>query len=257
MKKCRVSGKKAAFDILYGKFAACVDRFDVVSFDVFDTLISRKVPVPADIFGIIERRTGREGFARRRVAAERAARRRMPEGTEDVSLDDIYNELEETDIGFLKQSEIGEELDSCYRNENGYKLYDLARKKGRVIIAVSDMYLPSCVISKILSNAGYTDIKRLFLSNEYGKTKSTGRLFSLVPEEINVANNKIIHIGDNYRSDVLGAGKAGIRGLHFPSKHTSKNKTIFFLICCFVKMNHLIYFIKKLYNPEMSIKMIL
>jgi HAD superfamily hydrolase (TIGR01549 family) len=246
VKNYLVFKRETTFEALYSEFASCIDRFDVISFDVFDTLISRKVTNPTDIFDLIEKKTGKRGFAKKRIMAEMCARGRISKGIEDVSIDDIYNEFKNRDFGSLKRNEIDEELESCYKNPNGYKLYSLARKKNKMIIAVSDMYLPSYIISKILLNASYPDIRRLFVSNEHRKTKSTGHLFSLVLEELNIDSNKIMHIGDNYRSDVLGAGKAGILGLHFPANNAQDKRLVFFRLIHFTRINRFIVFIKRL-----------
>jgi HAD superfamily hydrolase (TIGR01549 family) len=256
VKNYLVFKRETTFEALYNEFTACVDRFDVISFDVFDTLISRKVANPTDIFDLIEKKTGKRGFAKKRVMAEMYARGKTPKGIEDVSIDDIYSELKNGGFGYLEQNEIDEELDSCYKNPAGYKLYSLAREKNKMIIAVSDMYLPPDIILKILVNAGYPDVSRLFVSGEYGKTKSTGHLFSLVLDELNIDNNKIMHIGDNYRSDILGAGKAGILGLHFPANNRQDKRLIFFRLIHSTRINRFILFVKRLCGLTMFVNVV-
>ena len=57
-----------------------IDRCEVVSFDVFDTLIKRNVRTPKDVFSLVEREAlkrfgvSMEGFRDKRVCAERTAR---------------------------------------------------------------------------------------------------------------------------------------------------------------------------------------
>ena len=51
-----------------------VDSVEYVSFDIFDTLLKRDVREPRDIFYIVERKTGRKGFAIERINAEIRAR---------------------------------------------------------------------------------------------------------------------------------------------------------------------------------------
>ena len=43
-----------------------INSADIISFDIFDTLIVRKVTRPEDIFRIIEKKTGIKGFAKTR-----------------------------------------------------------------------------------------------------------------------------------------------------------------------------------------------
>jgi HAD superfamily hydrolase (TIGR01549 family) len=240
-----ICNKSKNFEKLFRKFEANIDWFDIISFDVFDTLISRKVNNPADIFSLVEKKTGKKGFAKKRIMAEYFARKKKKD-SEDVSFDDIYNELKDRNIEFLKQSEINEELNSCYRNKNGYRLYELACKKDKIIIVVSDMYLPSHIISSILFNAGYSNVGKIFVSNEYRKCKWTGHLFSAVLDELKIDNEKIMHIGDNYNADVIGAKKAGIIGLHFPSRNCRKIKSFLFWILQFSKLNQVFCSLKDL-----------
>jgi predicted HAD superfamily hydrolase len=235
----RIYTRNVAFENLFRELEARIDGFDIISFDVFDTLISRKVSNPTDIFSVVEKKIDKKGFAKKRIIAERSARRKKSKDSEDVSLDDIYDEFMDKDIEFLKQNEINEELNSCHRNKNGYRLYELACKKDKIIIAVSDMYLPSCIISRILFNAGYSNIKKLFVSSEYRSCKWTGHLFLSVLDELKINNKKIIHIGDNYNADVIGAKRAGIIGLYFPSKKHRKMKD-FFRIFGFLKQKILL-----------------
>lgn len=53
-----------------------VKNYDIISFDIFDTLIFRKVEKPIDIFRIIEEETGILNFAVKRQEAERKARKK-------------------------------------------------------------------------------------------------------------------------------------------------------------------------------------
>ena len=70
--------------------------FDVVSFDVFDTLLLRDVDRPEEVFSFVGAKLGYPDFRRLRVEAERRARekkRRAP-GAGEVTLREIWQELE-------------------------------------------------------------------------------------------------------------------------------------------------------------------
>ena len=47
---------------------------DVISFDIFDTLLTRDVPAPSDIFAIIGEKLGKNNFAEIRITAETKAK---------------------------------------------------------------------------------------------------------------------------------------------------------------------------------------
>ena len=74
-----------------------IDRCEVVSFDVFDTLIKRNVRTPKDVFSLVEREAlkrfgvSMEGFRDKRVCAERTARELSDR--EEISFGEIYDQL--------------------------------------------------------------------------------------------------------------------------------------------------------------------
>ena len=77
----------------------------IYSFDIFDTLITRKTAVPEGIFAIMQSELGREefesiplpvrnNFYRLRIMAEKLARRSFQnDKVEDVMLEQIYDAL--------------------------------------------------------------------------------------------------------------------------------------------------------------------
>ncbi len=69
-----------------------IDRFDYVSFDVFDTLLLRPYAKPTDLFQHMESNEGISGFAKARVSAEGNTRsKECPE----VTLEEIYGNIEQ------------------------------------------------------------------------------------------------------------------------------------------------------------------
>ena len=84
--------------------------YDVISFDIFDTAIYRKVDMPNDVFSIMAMETGHGDFINVRKTAENVARERkeQTEGTREVSLSEIYDVLEE-DYG-IDRAVMGREI---------------------------------------------------------------------------------------------------------------------------------------------------
>src|SRR5690349_12054514 len=87
-----------------------VDAYPVVSFDVFDTLLSRRVARPEHVFEAVGREAGLPRFRARRIAAEAEARRRREarHGDTEVLLPDIHAalRLDAPPDGRLMQREI-------------------------------------------------------------------------------------------------------------------------------------------------------
>lgn len=191
--------------------------YDVISFDIFDTAIFRKVDIPNDVFSIMAMEIGHGDFIQVRKTAENVARERKEgiEGTREVTLAEIYDVMEE-DYGIdpaLMEREISLELELTEANPYIYRLYRKLREKGKTVIFISDMYLPQPVIEKILHKSGYTEYQKLYLSNTYKLRKGDGTLQKAVVAE--QPDKKIIHIGDAPNGDVVQSRKAGMDALFY------------------------------------------
>lgn len=189
---------------------------DVVSFDIFDTLIKRDVLLPTDVFELVSmtycERTGRvlNGYRTQRVRAEKNAR--LISAREEVTLTEIYAFLFDYDVNTCNQLmrlEIELEERICEPNEVIVELfYDLI-SAGRQVIITSDMYLPEWLIVRILRKCGCNGYEHLYLSSSYMKTKHSGNLFATLRKDYPTAS--ILHIGDNPFADWVMAERAGLK----------------------------------------------
>ena len=221
------------------------DKTKVVSFDIFDTLITRPFLYPKDLFTFLNedyRKLSNNlgiDFSKIREDCEVLARTEAHEqNKEEVNLDRIYEIIqEEYDIpkeilDVLKNKEIELELRFCKRRETAYSIYELAKYLGKRVICTSDMYLPLATIKEILDKNGFTNIDKIYLSCDVMKTKATGNLYDYVINEENIESEEMVHIGDNYHSDYEVAKKHRINSIYFPKttdimldKNTTNNLT--------------------------------
>ena len=180
-----------------------LEMAETVSFDVFDTLLLRKISKPADVFDIMEKKSERAGFARRRRRAEHVARQKARDstGTAEVTLADIYRQLDGVEQA-LHALEL--EVEGCITcaNPDMQSAFHLARHAGKRVIAVSDMYLPEPWLRERLKQCGFDGIQALYVSGERGCSKADGRLFKQVLSDAGCAPGKLLHVGDNAYSDV-------------------------------------------------------
>lgn len=185
----------------------------LVSLDVFDTAIFRKVFKPTDILNLVEENVG-HNFKEERIKAQDKVRRKNIHYT----IMDIYNYLP---FQMSPKEEIKTEILNC--EPNPYIL-DLYNKKEADYIFISDMYLPSSVIAEMLEMCGYENPK-VFVSCEHKAGKGDGKLFLKVEEILGKKIEK--HIGDNYHCDIKGAQKAGITEVEYigPAIYTKEIKT--------------------------------
>lgn len=198
-----------------------VSKYDVVSFDLFDTLITRDVYNPHEVFvymeGILKKKYGAkyQGFAQKRIEAERIAYKRRKQ--DDIQLNDIYQVYAErygTIDSDLCGLEVQSELDLTTTRCDLFQIYEMCVRQGKRIVLISDMYLPRSAVVALLEKNAIRSYDALYLSGETGRSKRTGNLFHLVQSEQNIDRKIWLHIGDNFVSDYLQARRAGIHALH-------------------------------------------
>lgn len=195
--------------------------YDVISFDIFDTLIFRPFSSPADLFFLVGERLDYPDFQRIRCQLEGAARREAFEkrGSYEVTLDEIYAVMErETGIPRREgqETEFRTEKELCRPNPYMLQVYRRLLEAGKRVILLSDMYLEKDRIGTLLALCGYEGYEALYLSNDRGKGKFDGALYRLAGEELG-KDLKYIQIGDNMESDVRQARRAGWESIHYPN----------------------------------------
>lgn len=173
----------------------------LISLDVFDTAIFRKVFYPTDIFNLVENEVGHD-FKNERIKAQRVASRINAH----CNIIDIYKQFP---FKFNPKVEIQAEYKNCKANPYILEMYN---KENADFIFISDMYLPANVIKSMLEKCGYKDPK-VFVSCDLQAFKGDGKLFLKVQEVLKRKIDK--HIGDNYNADILGAKKARISEVEY------------------------------------------
>ena len=185
-----------------------IKKHNIISFDIFDTLLIRPYVKPTDLFLHIEKLYKIKGFHKNRILAEKSARGKYIDN-EEITLNQIYEGIDEKYKRF-KEIEIELEERILTTHKENKEIYDYALRIGKKIIIVSDMYLPKEVIEKILIKNNYTNYYKLYLSSELNLTKASGNLYKYIIDDLKVAPSSIMHIGDNYHSDFENARLYGI-----------------------------------------------
>lgn len=216
-------------------------KIKCVSFDIFDTLITRPFYEPLDMFRIMDK-DYRElthndvgiNFSKIRVISENICRenkRKTDPECQEVTLDEIYDtvhtqyEISKDVLEKLKKKECEYEIRFCKRRDTIHELYELALDMGKKVIFTSDMYLPEDVIVKILKENGYTEYTKLYLSSTVKKIKWTGDLYRHVFKDMGLEPGEMIHMGDNFESDYKRAKELGMNAIHIPKTIDVMTKT--------------------------------
>lgn len=181
-----------------------IDKNEIISFDIFDTLLFRNVYSPSDIFKLVAKKMDDEikNFYDLRISSESKARKHVPnfECTLDEIYDEISKEVGKTLSAKAKKIELDLEQQFIDVNPFMHEIFEYALSKEKKVYLISDMYLPSKIICKLLKKAGYKTVP-LYVSCEYRKSKGTGELYDIVQRENNLDKTKWLHIGDNKISD--------------------------------------------------------
>jgi len=201
------------------ELAAALAKYDVVSFDVFDTLVLRPFSSPTDLFFVLGDQLNYMDFQRIRCEMEWRAREKKykREKHYEVNIDEIYTVLSE-ETGIDKEmamvSEINLENMYCFANPYMYKVVDKLLKLNKKIIITSDMYLNTQQIKELLWHSGYPEFTAYYVSCDMNKSKNQGDIFEEIKQREG-AKKTYAHVGDNYLADVKQAEKHGFTPYHY------------------------------------------
>lgn len=197
-------------------------KYDVISFDLFDTTILRNVKQPRDVFSILSVINNISDFEKVRSDAEEIARKKMYMNcaSREVTLDEIYDEVVKL-CGLDKKKGVEIELDTEYKiceiNPYFHEVIDILTKYGKKIIFVSDTYFSTSFLTNLLIDKGLIVPFKVFTSNQFmcGKYNG-GALFSMVSREF-PQGTRFVHVGDNEKNDIENAKKVGWDSILYPS----------------------------------------
>lgn len=187
-------------------------NYDIISFDIFDTLIFRPFTSPEHVFDILSHQNNTPCFIYNRKHAEKKAIKLLHK------IPNIYELYKYVDN--QPQNEINLETDICYSNQFMLKIYSELKKINKTIIATSDMYLPKNVINNILSKCGYKDFSDIYTSCDLNLSKSNGNIYNHIKSTYGI-DKSYIHVGDNYLSDFINAKKYGFHAIYYPNINLS------------------------------------
>jgi FMN phosphatase YigB (HAD superfamily) len=197
--------------------------FDVLSLDIFDTVLRRRCHKPKDVFKLLEARAVKEGnlaprpYAILREQAETQARKEI---RPEITLEEIYSVLQKrsgmdpADVKSLMDLESSIEDQMLFVDPRWLALIKAYQAKGIRIIFVSDMYLETDRLRRLLSDRGI-QAEEIFVSCEHQATKHDGTLQPIVVEKTGVSAERILHVGDNHHSDYIRSLQAGWQAFHW------------------------------------------
>jgi len=210
--------------------------FDVLSVDIFDTLLLRcrqseirrfrqlaaiqserlkALGLDIDMKSIFISRLEVQNLVYRGLEMYR------PQG--DVHSSQIYGlqcsllGIEQGAAAALCNAELDIEVRTLRPNDALLGAINAAKQNGKRIIAVSDTYLSADVIGDLVERVvGFNPLNRIYTSSDERATKHSGVLFDVVTEAEAVEPARMLHCGDNPRSDGTMARDRGLQAVVLP-----------------------------------------
>jgi FMN phosphatase YigB (HAD superfamily) len=228
----RPTSASAPPDSPYGHAAAAVSRpgVELLTTDVFDTLVHRSVAEPHHLFVVLAQRLRRRGllppgvsdevFRRGRVLAEERCRadRYRRDGTREVSIETIWDAMpsawraaDHDDWAAYLAEELATEIDDLRVHPGAIEVLWTAADLGVRIVAVSDTYLSVPQLRYLLVGAGVpVDLMEMIVTSSTWQLSKWDGLLETIVKQLGVDASAVVHMGDHPLADVEVAERAGV-----------------------------------------------
>ena len=210
--------------------------FETVTFDLFDTLLIRRIHDPdlvkLPVARFIENKAASYGINRSWQSVQKTRDRieqqqRRETGKKFEDLEACYpvfmeNTLKEIFGGFYEDHLLSDVTDYELEMENRMlvprelfvDLLKELRERNKRVIIISDVYLPSDHLKVLVNRAGLLElVEDVISSADTFLAKASGKAFPLVQEKLQIDINSWLHIGDNPISDGVRPAEFGITSL--------------------------------------------
>jgi len=210
------------------------EEVKLVSCDIFDTLIFRTTVTPHDLFLVLGREAKEKGllkniepeeFKELRIRAEKKAQviKEKEQGTFEANLYEIYDQMpfESVTKEELLELELNIEKKCLFLNPSIASLLRYYHEKGIPVVLLSDMYLFREQVEDLLASVGFdcAILDDIIISSQYLVSKWNKGLYQVLLDKYShISPSEMIHIGDNYHTDVVNALKCGMRAIHYKSR---------------------------------------
>jgi predicted HAD superfamily hydrolase len=214
-----------------------IQTIEILSFDVFDTLLLRNSKYELErylemsqqfhdylISQDLDRFSVWDIYATRLTAFKTCYRTVKPNSTvREGRLIDVLTlmvellELEPQFVDRLIKIELDYEVKNLRVNPVLSAFLQHPKMSDKKVIFVSDMYLSGEQIKYLVETYHpEVDFFKTYSSADFGLTKSSGLLYEKVIGDLGTNRKAIIHFGDNFHSDVSKAKESGWQAIHLP-----------------------------------------
>ena len=188
---------------------AQVHEVDLVSVDVFDTLLLRPTLAPTSLQyfaarAVVDDADEAERWVRERIDAEHRARVNRPH-LADVGLAEVFEEMP-PEMQAMQEHEMAIEPSVALPRRWLLDVLAEGKAKGKRLVVMTDTTLPGEVVRSLVEQVGAAHLfDEWYVSNERRARKDQGGMWTLVRDTEQVPVERWLHIGDNERSDIQQA----------------------------------------------------
>ncbi len=220
------------------------NNIKLFSFDIFDTLITRRVAEPKGIFMIMQQKLKgkdfykiplilKSNFVDIRSSTEKFMYQRICSNEKkDIDIYEIYKliglnyDLTEEQIKVLINLELETEKENILPIKKNIDIVKNLVKNNQRIILISDMYLKEHMIRKLLCSVDSVfENLPLYVSCEFNAKKNTGDLYKKVQAIENIKFENWLHYGDNYNGDYKKAIELGVKAKLYNAERLTSYET--------------------------------
>ena len=238
MKQADNSIVKTFFDLkkLVDEGRRIAPSMSVVSFDLFDTLLIRRIHDPdlvklpvARYISCLAKQAGLNWSWNRvqklRDAIEKEHRKETGERFEDKeacypkfmqeTLETIFEEKMEEDLLMrVTDYELAMESSMLVPRSEFIDWLEELKQQGKRILIISDIYLPAAHLKRLSEKAGLMEYAEAVVSSaDTFLAKASGKAYPLIQEKFGLEKATWLHVGDNPISDGLRPEEFGIQAL--------------------------------------------
>lgn len=192
-----------------------MEQAEVVSFDLFDTLVTRRTLLSTDVVDIVETRLKERKvfipqFVDKRIGAEKRLSKVGAPRLYEIYEQAIADSSVEVSAWELAELEYSVDLSLLTPRKAVVELLAAAKNAGKKVYITSDTYYSKEQILRILKQCGIESFNDVLVSCEYG----TGKTQSLFAKLLEVAqSDHILHIGDDVAADIESAKRYEISAI--------------------------------------------
>lgn len=188
---------------------------DVISFDLFDTLVMRQTLSSDDVAAYVDSRLRENGIVLKNFLSKRLKSEKDLSRNAAPTLIDIYrNLLEKVDdggVGDISAGELAElewniDFELLVPRKEMCDIFRSIVDSGKAVYIISDSYYSKKQLAQVLEKCGIVEYTDILSSCDFKLSKAQGLYQCLKSRE---SSKRCLHIGDDIVADIENAGKWG------------------------------------------------